>query len=322
MLKKMLTKKLLVTTAAFFALFLIYIIPKSETKDFTDKIPQKLEYVKENITTDVVYLLDSYDFLARAEVVVNSNRTIEQKAKELMEILIKGGAGESKIPNGFKSILPSDTRILSLKYENNLLKINLSKELLDINEELEEKMVEAIIYTLTSIEEIHNIILYVDGDVLTKLPKTKVNLPSMLNRQFGINKKYDMETYKDVSQVTIYYLNKYNNHFYYVPVTKYVNDNRDKIEIIIDELSSSHVYNSNLMSFLSNNTKLLSVEKNDDLMHLKFNNYIFSDNINEQILEEVIYTICLSIKDNYDVDEVIFDVENKEITKKVLKTIE
>lgn len=322
MLKKMLTKKLLVTTAAFFALFLIYIIPKSETKDFTDKIPQKLEYVKENVTTDVVYLLDSYDFLARAEVVVNSNRTIEQKAKELMEILIKGGAGESKIPNGFKSILPSDTRILSLKYENNLLKINLSKELLDINEELEEKMVEAIIYTLTSIEEIHNIILYVDGDVLTKLPKTKVNLPSMLNRQFGINKKYDMETYKDVSQVTIYYLNKYNNHFYYVPVTKYVNDNRDKIEIIIDELSSSHVYNSNLMSFLSNNTKLLSVEKNDDLMHLKFNNYIFSDNINEQILEEVIYTICLSIKDNYDVDEVIFDVENKEITKKVLKTIE
>ncbi|MDD2518426.1 MAG: GerMN domain-containing protein [Bacilli bacterium] len=322
MLKKILTKKLLVTTAAFFALFLIYIIPKSETQDFTDKIPQKLEYVKENITTDVVYLLDSYDFLARAEVVVNSNRTIEQKAKELMEILIKGGAGESKIPNGFKSILPSDTRILSLKYENNLIKINLSKELLDINEELEEKMIEAIIYTLTSIEEVHNIILYVDGDILTKLPKSKVNLPSTLNRQFGINKKYDIETYKDINQVTIYYLNKYNDNFYYVPVTKYVNDSRDKIEIIIDELSSSHVYNSNLMSFLSNNTKLLSVEKNDDLMHLKFNNYIFSDNINEQILEEVIYTICLSIKDNYDVDEVIFDVENKEITKKVLKTIE
>ncbi|MFA5603584.1 MAG: GerMN domain-containing protein [Bacilli bacterium] len=322
MLKKILTKKLLVTTAAFFALFLIYIIPKSETKNFTDKIPQKLEYVKENITTDVVYLLDSYDFLARAEVVVNSNRTIEQKAKELMEILIKGGAGESKIPNGFKSILPSDTRILSLKYENNLLKINLSKELLDINEELEEKMIEAIIYTLTSIEEIHNIILYVDGDILTKLPKTKVNLPSTLNRQFGINKKYEIETYKDINQITIYYLNKHNDNFYYVPVTKYINDSRDKIEIIIDELSSSHVYNSNLMSFLSNNTKLLSVEKNDDLMHLKFNNFIFSDNINEQILEEVIYTICLSIKDNYDVDEVIFDVENKEITKKVLKTIE
>ena len=211
---------------------------------------------------------------------------------------------------------------MSLKYENNLLKINLSKELLDVSEELEEKMIEAIVYTLTSIEEIHNIVLYVEGDVLTQLPKTKTHLPSTLNRQFGINKKYDLETYKDINQVTIYYLNKYNDQYYYVPVTKYLNDKREKIQIIIDELSSSHVYDSNLMSFLSNNTKLLSVEKVDDLMQLEFNEYIFNDNINEQILEEVIYTICLSIKDNYNVNEVSIGVENKEIIKKVLKKIE
>lgn len=322
MLKKIITKKFLVTTAALFALFLIYIIPKSDNDKFHDKLPQELEYIDKEINTSVIYLLDSYDFLGRAEVVVSSDRATEVKAKELMEILIKGGAGESKIPSGFKSIIPSDTKILSLKYENNLLKINLSKELLDIAEELEEKMVEAIVYTLTSIEEIENIILYVDGDILTKLPKTKVNLPSTLNRKFGINKKYDLKTYKDIKQVTVYYLNKHNDQYYYVPVTKYVNDDREKIQIIVDELSSSHVYNSNLMSFLSNNTKLLSVEKTDDLMQLKFNNHIFSDSVNEKILEEVIYTICLSIKDNYAVKEVVIEVENKEITKKVLKTIE
>ncbi len=31
----------------------------------------------------------------------------------------------------------------------------------------------------------------------------------------------------------------------------------------------------------------------------------------ENILEEVLYTINLSIADNYDVEEVIFEVENK-----------
>ena len=42
----------------------------------------------------------------------------------------------------------------------------------------------------------------------------------------------------------------------------------------------------------------------------------------ENILEEVLYTINLSIADNYDVEEVIFEVENKEIYKSVLKSIE
>ncbi len=321
MLKKIITKKILVTTIALVALLLLYLIPK--TTKFQEQLPQELEYVEMKVNTNIVYLLDSYNFLGRTEVVTNtSNRTIETKVKELMEILIKGGTLQDKIPSGFNSILPSDTKILSLKYEDNLLKINLSKELLDVSEELEEKMIEAIVYTLTSIEEIHNIILYVEGDVLTQLPKTKTHLPSTLNRQFGINKKYDLETYKDINQVTIYYLNKYNDQYYYVPVTKYINDKREKIQIIIDELSSSYVYDSNLMSFLSNNTKLLSVEKVDDLMQLEFNEYIFNDNINEQILEEVIYTICLSIKDNYNVKEVSIGVENKEIIKKVLKKIE
>lgn len=321
MLKEILTKKVIVPTIALLALFLIYNLPETK-KNFHDQLPQELEYVKSNVNTSVVYLLDSYNMLGRAEVVVNSERAIEKQAKELLEILIKGGAGESKIPSGFRSILPSDTRILSIQYDNNVLKVNLSKEVLDVSEELEEKMVEAIVYTLTSIEGVDNIILYVEGDILTKLPKTKTNLPSTLNRQFGINKKYDLQTFKDVNKVTIYYINKYNDNYYYVPVTKYLNDNREKIQIIIDELSSSHVYDGNLMSFLSNNAKLLAVEKTDDLMQLKFNNHIFSDNINEQILEEVIYTICLSVKDNYDVKEVVIEVEDKEVAKKVLKTIE
>jgi len=41
----------------------------------------------------------------------------------------------------------------------------------------------------------------------------------------------------------------------------------------------------------------------------------------KDILEEVIYTICLSIKDNYDTKEVIINVDNEEISKTVLKTI-
>ena len=42
----------------------------------------------------------------------------------------------------------------------------------------------------------------------------------------------------------------------------------------------------------------------------------------KKMMEEVLYTICLSIADNYDIDEVIFMVGDEEITKSVLKTLE
>lgn len=322
MLKKISIRKLIISFSALFTLFLIYLIPNNENdKNKLEDIPQELEYVNNDLVTSSVFLPDSYNMLGKTEVPVSS-KDIESLAKELLEVLINGGANEDRIPNGFKSILPSDTKILSLKYDKDLIKVDFSKELLNTSKEMEEKVVEAIIYTLTSINGVNKVIIYVDGNILTKLPQTKINLPSTLDRSFGINKEYDINSIKDINQVTIYYVNKNNDNYYYVPVTKYLNDDRDKIKIVIDELSGNSIYNTNLMSFLNSNAELISSEKKDDLMHLNFNEYIFSDIEEKNILEEVIYTISLSVCDNYEVKGVVFNVENEEIYKTVLKTIE
>lgn len=316
MLKKKIIRKIIIASSALFALLLIYLIPESKELN----IVQNLEYVDLEVTTNNIYLLDDDNYLGKSEVVVNSIET-EEKVKELIEILINGGEGENKIPNGFKAILPSDTKILSVKYEEGLIKIDFSKELLNINKELEEKMIEAIVYTVTSVENVDKLIIYVEGDILTKLPQTKINLPSTLDRNFGINKTYDFTKTDDINQVTIYYLNKHNDNYYYVPVTKYLNDNRDKIKIIIDELTSNNTYNTNLLSYLNSNTELLAIEEQPDILELTFNSYIFSDIDNKDILEEVIETICLSVKDNYDVEELIIKSEDSEIYQTVLKEI-
>ena len=316
MLKRKMIRKIIITSSALFALLLIYIIPNEEKL----QIKQNLEYVDLEVTTNNIYLLDYYNYLGKTEVVINSTG-VEEKVKELVEVLISGGSGENKIPNGFKSILPSDTKILSVNYEDGLIKIDFSKDLLNINKDLEEKMIEAIIYTVTSVDGVNKLIIYVEGDILTKLPQTGTNLPSTLDRNFGINKIYDFTKTNDINQVTIYYLNKYNDNYYYVPVTKYLNDNRDKIKIIIDELTSTNAYNTNLLSYLNSNTELLAIEEQPDILELTFNSYIFSDVDNKDILEEVIYTICLSIKDNYDVNEVVIKNENEEILTTVLKEI-
>ena len=187
---------------------------------------------------------------------------------------------------------------------------------------MEEAIIEAIVYTLTSINDVKYVIIYIEDEILTKLPKSKINLPSTLDRSFGINKEYNINKLDNINKTTIYYINTFDNKTYYVPVTKINNDSRNKIEIIIDELSSNSTYKTNLMSYLNSNTKLMSAEEKENELKLSFNNSIL-DNIGDQkILEEVIYTISLSVKDNYNVDSVIFSVDNKEIYKSVLKTLE
>jgi hypothetical protein len=46
------------------------------------------------------------------------------------------------------------------------------------------------------------------------------------------------------------------------------------------------------------------------------------ESLHKKILEEVIYSIALSVEDNYNVSAVIFMVGNKEVEKSVLKSIE
>lgn len=310
MLKRISIRKIILSSLALFAMLLIYLIPSNED---TLKIKEELEYVNNNINSSEVFLMDKNSYVALTEVAVNDS-SIENKARELIKILTIGGM-DSKIPSGFSAIIPPNTEVLSLSYENNLIKVDFSKDILNIEEKLEEKMIEAIVYTLTSIDKVDKVIIYVEGDILTKLPKTKINLPSTLDKSFGINKEFDLTSTKDITDVTIYYINQINENYYYVPVTKYVNDTRDKTDIIIDELSNNFDYNKNLMSFLNEDTKLVSSEIKDNNMYLNFNDEILNSNLNENISEETLKMISLSVSANYNVQEVIFNISGKELYK-------
>jgi len=319
MLKKIYLKKILISISALFALFLIYFVPTDNINKL-EKVKEELIYVDTDISTNDIYLIDSYNMVSLTNIMVSGEDTLSN-AKELIETLISGGVNEDRIPSGFKSIIPSDTKILSINFENNIIKIDFSSELLNVDISMEEKVIESIVYTLTSIDNVDGVIIYVDGNILNKLPKTKKNLPSTLDRSFGINKEYDITSSKNITSVTTYFINKNDNDYYYVPVTKYINDDREKITIVIEELGSTPIYNTNLMSFLNSNVKLISVEQTEDTLNLNFNEYIFNNFDSKEILEEVIYTICLSINDNYDVKQVVFNVNNEEIYKSVLKSM-
>lgn len=308
----MLYKKILVASSLLVVLFMLYLIPTKKEVEFAET---NLEYVYPN-DLETVYLLDSNDYVARV-LISASNDSIISKATSLIDALTIGGKKENVIPNGFRSIIPSGTKVIDIELEDGVLIINFSKDILDIDKKYEDKMIESLTYTLTSINGIDSIKLLVDGKELKKLPNSNKLLPTFLDKSYGINKIYEITNVGNIDSYTVYFVNNVNDNKYYIPVTKYVNDYKhDKIRIIIDELASSFTYQSNLSSFLNENTKLLNYEVIDKQIKLNFNDMIFGDITNNDILEEVVYTICLSINDSIDIDSVVFLANDREILKK------
>ena len=302
----------MVTSLSLFALLLLYLMPENNKLDYKIKT-EPVEYIYTN-TTETVYLLDPNDYVARTTI-KGCDCDVLETIKDTTEGLITDGKKSNIIPNGFRTLIPSGTEVLDLKLNEKTLTINFSKELLNINEKYEEKMIESIVFTLTSIEGIEKIIIEVEGELLKKLPNSGKQLPDILDKNYGINKKYSLVSTNDINSYTVYYVSKNNDESYYVPITKYVNaKDEDKIKVIIEELTTSPIYETNLMSFLNNNVALIDYNLENDKLSLNFNDYIFNNDTNN-ILEEVIYTISLSIEDNYNIKDIAFLVNNEEIYK-------
>ena len=263
----------------------------------------------------MIFIIDKNNYVAKTNIQVSSLKK-DLLIDELIEAMKMDGKYQDKIPNGFCALLPSDTKLLGKEINNDVVTLNFNSNVLDVKSENEEKVIESLIYSITSIDGIDKIIIKIDGENLKKLPKTGIMLDTELTRDYGINKTYDIDSIKGINKVTIYYTNKTNNNdVYYVPVTKYVNNDEEKIKIIIDELASKFSFESNLMSYLNYNTKLIDYNLTENEIDLNFNEYLFDSNENKKVLEEVIYSISYSVMDNYNVDKVNFFVNSEKVTK-------
>lgn len=317
MIKKSATKRIIIASIALLILLITYMFP---TTNGSNNINQSLSYIEPNKTT--IYLVDNSNMVARVKTITKENKDTLKKATEIINALIINSQASKYNPSGFKAIIPEGTKILSISLSENILKINFNEKFLSIDKNNEEKMLEALIYSLTEISDIKGIMIFVNNNILEELPNSKTKLPDVLDRKYGINKIYEIDDVKNTSATTIYYLSEFENTKYYTPVTFINNDSEDKIEVIIEKLKSSPINQTNLMSYLASNAELLDYEINENTVSLTFNNYIFEEFSNKDILEEVKYTIGLSIKDNYAVDEVVFNVNNEKISNFTLNSLE
>ena len=311
MLKKKAYRKIIITTFSIITMIIICIIPNNLKMKDNYLNPNINTILVTNLNTADIYLLSNNNYLTKVNVILNEKDT-KEKIKTIIEYLTIDKS--NKLPVGLSGTIPKDTILNGIDIENKIATLNFSDKLLKTTKEKERKIIESLTYSIIEIDGIEGIKIKIDNELLTKLPQTNEVLPNVLNRNFGINKVYEIQNLKDIDKVILYYINEINDTKYYVPVTKYLNDDREKIKIIIDNLSSNYIYEPTLLSLLNQKAKLMDYEIENDKMNLNFSSNIL---LNDKILEEVIYQVTQSVFENYDLNSISIKVEWKEYIEKI-----
>lgn len=264
-----------------------------------------------------LYTINDDSYVSMTSVFLDGD-TLEEKVSNVIDIMIIDNNKNSLLPSYFKPILPRDTKLISVKLDGDVLKVFFSKELLNISSEQSDAMIESLLYTLLGFDEVVGVEIYVDDSLLKYVPNTNKKLPTVLYGDYGINKSYSLSSNMDIKRINLYYYTKNNDDYYLIPVTKYVNDKREKLEIIVEELSS-FLYQDNLISMLSDSVKLVSYDIDDDVISLDFTSSFNSlDNVSDTVVKPLLY----SLFSNYSVSKIKINVDGVKILEKDKKDID
>lgn len=296
MLRRKAFNRIFISTLVFFVIIILYSINK----------------VSNNVEHDIfngnsyIYSLNNDNYVSKASIYVSKNISIEEKIKQKLNAIIEDNNKNVLLPSYINPIIPKNTKVEKVLINDGIVKVYFSKELLNISDIWSEKMIESIIYTITD-ENILGVEIYVDGSILKYVPNTNKKIKGTLTRDFGINKVYEVVSVSDIVKVVMNYYGKDGNNYYSIPVTKYVNSNKEKLEIIIDEYNSFN----DLISFVDN-ISLLDYKFKDNTLII---NLVSNDLNNFDELFD-------SLFDNYDVDKIIIYNDNQKKVEKNRKDIE
>ena len=296
MLRKKALKRISLTTLVLFIMLVTFSFDMLSQDKNTNL--DEVEYVS-NLNTTHIYLLNKDNYLVKVDILINPEEILKQALETLKNLYTS-----NKKYNNLKGLIPSNTKINKIDYVNNTLIIDFSSDLLKVNKDLEEKVIESIVYSLLEIKGVNNIQIKIDGKIVNKLEKSNITLPDILDNSLGINKTFAINSLKDIQSVVLYYVFNNDNSDYYVPVTKYINSREDKVKIIIDSLKGSFTSSTNLKSYL-NYKDIKDYSLDNDILTITFNS------LNDENLESVTYTLACSVFDSTDIKKVIFEVKDK-----------
>ena len=289
MLRKQALRKIFITTLTMFIILTIYTIPNTNNKNVL-RTNLEIEDIT-NLSTDNVYLLNKDNYLVKTNVFIDSNK-LNDKIERIINYLT---IDNDKIPISLNGYIPKNTKLINYNFDENYLILNFSKEF--NNSKNKDLMITGIVYSLLEIKDIRKVTILVEDKIIKEYTN--------LDKSIGINNEYLYTERKNIEKVVVYYI---DNDNYYVPVTKYINNDKEKIEVIIEELKNS---NKNLISYLDNKVELINYKEEANVLFLDFNKYL--KDTNKDVEEKILSTIAYSAFENYDVNMVMFEINGKKL---------
>lgn len=259
-----------------------------------------------------LFLIDDKGMVApqTLEIPVPESKEV---ATQALEYLVKDGPVTELLPNGFQAVLPAGTQVLGVNIKDGVATADFSEEFKDYRAEDEQKILQAITWTLTQFESIDKVKLRINGHDQDSMPVDGTPISDGVSRSDGIN--MDLGNVTDITNsvgVTLYFLAQSGDNSYYVPVTKRIPklEDEDKIVATVKGLIEGPSLQSGLFSDFPKEAELLQVsKKNNGLLTLDFNEAILD---NQKIISNVsLQSLVLSLTENQDITQVAIQVNGE-----------
>lgn len=260
-----------------------------------------------------LYLIDRNGYVVPETMSLPNTQSI---TKQALQYLVADGPVDSMLPNGFRAPLPAGTTVLGVDVSSDgkVATVDFSKEFLGYQKEDEQRVMEAVTWTVTQFKKVATVQIKVNGKVLTEMPQSKVVIGDGLSRNDGIN--IDTSSVVDVtntSPVTVYYVAQNGKETYYVPITKRVSNNeKDISKAVVEELIKGPSVNTNLSTDFNVDAKLLEnpIYENGKVT-LNFNDNILNNGIKNTISDYVLNALVLSLTEQPGIESVSIEVNGK-----------
>ncbi|WCN38513.1 GerMN domain-containing protein [Aneurinibacillus uraniidurans] len=235
-------------------------------------------------------------------------------AKQVLGYMVQGGEGEKLLPQGFKPVLPSGTKVLGITIKDGIATVDFSQEFKKYKAEDEQKILDAVTWAMTEFDSVKEVNIRINGHPLEVMP-VKGTPVSHLSRETGINVEV-AEGVKpgNAMAVTVYFQGQVTDKFtYFVPVTRYVPKADNRGLAAMKELIQGPKQNSMLFSPLLQ-ANVLSVKQQKDTVLVDFDKKLLSYN-QGQASPDAMEAIVLSLIENSGAKKVQVMVEGKKNVK-------
>lgn len=281
------------------------------SKDDASKTANKKKdaAVEDTVKTEL-YLIDKNGLVVPQTL--NLPKT-ESVAKQALEYLVQNGPVTEILPNGFKAVLPADTK-LTVNVKDKVATVDFSNEFKNYQPEDELKILQSVTWTLTQFESIDKVKLQMNGHPLEEMPVNGTPIGDELSRKNGIN--LDISHSGDITNsrpVTVYYIGGEKDNYYFVPVTKRVSNNiKSNIDAAVQELVKGPSINYNLLNEFSHDAKLIDKPKvQNGNVTLNFNESIYGSFDGKMISKNVLQSLVLSLTEQEGIESVTITVNGK-----------